>query len=240
MRLEADGLTMKFGEETVLQDVSFAVESGETLAILGRSGSGKTTLLKILAGLETAEAGGVKLGSQDITHRPPQDRGIVYLYQEALLFPHLDIFENVAFGLRLRNMPAHEIDSAVRGMLAELGLKAHGGKRPEALSGGQRQRAAFGRALVIRPKILLLDEPFGALDSATRVEMQSLYRRLAQAHGITSVLVTHDLKEALSMGNRIALMDQGRVKTYKSRLEVIKDQKTGLASEISFWQGLTP
>src|ERR1700704_2850707 len=190
------GISKAFGAEPVLADVSLAVDHHETVSVLGRSGSGKTTLLKIVAGLETADRGELRLDGRRLDGVPPQARGVVYLYQEPLLFPHLDVWENVAFGLRLRGVGGEELARRVQEMIASLELEDHARKRPHQLSGGQRQRVSFGRALIIQPALLLLDEPFGNLDAETRTGMQALFKRVAAAYRITSLFVTHDLKEA--------------------------------------------
>lgn len=234
--LRVEGLSKSFGSETVLNDCALHLRQRQTLSVLGRSGSGKTTLLKIIAGLETADLGRVTLAGENLAKTPAHLRGIVYLYQEALLFPHLDVFENVAFGLRLRKAPLAEITQRVNAMLKELQIEDQARKAPEQLSGGQRQRVAFGRALVINPRVLLLDEPFGALDARTRTEMQEFYRRIAAEFGITSVFVTHDLKEALLMGDELAVMDKGQLKHYPDRAAFIRDKNTGVSAEAAFWR----
>lgn len=234
--LQVKALRKSFGAETVLHNCSLHLRPRQTLSVLGRSGSGKTTLLKIVAGLETADAGSVTLAGEDIGQTPAHLRGIVYLYQEALLFPHLDVFENIAFGLRLRKVPEAEIVTKVNAMLEELQIGDQARKAPEQLSGGQRQRVAFGRALIINPRVLLLDEPFGALDAQTRGEMQDFYRRIAAEFGITSIFVTHDLKEALLMGDELAVMERGQLKHYPDRAAFIRDEATGVAGEAKFWR----
>ena len=235
MLLQATGISKRYGKEAVLLDLQFSLGAHEVLSVLGRSGSGKTTMLKILAGLETPDAGVVRLDGQVINQTPPNRRGIVYLYQEALLFPHLDVFENVAFGLRLQRIPDREIRTRVDEMLVELELSDQARKRPEQLSGGQRQRVSFGRALIINPRVLLLDEPFGALDTETRLTMQQFFLRIARRHRITAVFVTHDLREALLMGDRIGLMENGRLNIYPDKAAFIADAKTGVQREIEFW-----
>ncbi|WP_456429816.1 ABC transporter ATP-binding protein [Rhodocaloribacter sp.] len=238
MFLEVRHLTKTFGAERVLRDVSFGVPAHETLSILGPSGCGKTTLLKIIAGLATADAGAIVLEGEDLTRVPPQKRGIVYLYQEPLLFPHLNVSENVAFGLRLRKVEADERRRRVAEMLADLELTKHAKKRPHQLSGGQRQRVAFGRAIIVNPRLLLLDEPFASLDVDIRAAMQRLFQRLARRYRITSLFVTHDLKEALLVGDRMASLRGGRLKTYASKAAFIDDPETGVQRELDFWDGL--
>jgi ABC-type Fe3+/spermidine/putrescine transport system ATPase subunit len=179
--LDVQGLSKSFGREPVLDDVHLAVSAHEAVSVLGRSGSGKTTLLKVIAGLEGADRGGIVLDGRDLAGVPPQRRGVVYLYQEPLLFPHLDVWENVAFGLRLRGIAGAELEKRVAEMIADLELAAHARKSPRQLSGGQRQRVSFGRALIVQPALLLLDEPFGNLDAEIRAAMQALFKRVAAA-----------------------------------------------------------
>lgn len=236
--LTVKNINKQFGGETVLQDLSFTLAEREMLSILGRSGSGKTTLLKVLAGLETADTGQVLLEEQDLTRTAAHQRGIVYLYQEALLFPHLNIFENIAFGLRLRKVPNPEVRAKVENLLERLELPGQGQKMPGQLSGGQRQRVAFGRALVIEPRVLLLDEPFGALDTETRTNMQQLLKGVAQEFGLTAIFVTHDLKEAMLMGDRLGMMQNGQLNIYEDRAGFIADEQTGALEEARFWTGL--
>lgn len=233
--LEVKKLNKSYGKEKVLQDLSFSLREGDILSILGRSGSGKTTLLKILAGLKEPDDGEVLLRERPILQLPPQKRGMVYLYQETLLFPHLNVFENVAFGLRVRKLPGDEIHIRTMQLLQELGMDGHIGKMPDQLSGGQQQRVAFGRALIINPSLLLLDEPFGKLDSRTREEMQDLFLRICREHRISVLFVTHDLKEALCMGDRVARMEEGQLKIYDQRSDFIQDEATGAQKEMDFW-----
>ena len=238
MKLTVQHLTKSFGAEPVLRDLSFGLAEGETLGVLGRSGGGKTTLLKVVAGLLPPDGGTVHLNGHDITHRPPQTRRVVYLYQEPLLFPHLTVFENVAFGLRLRKESEAAIRQQTDGMLESLGLAGQGRKLPHQLSGGQKQRASFGRALVIRPELVLLDEPFGNLDVETRSAMQRLYKELARTHRISAVFVTHDLKEAILMGDRLAYLEGGKLRVFENLRAFINDPAVGVGPEIEFWQRL--
>lgn len=236
--LEVTGLSKTYGHEQVLRNLSFSLAAQRTLSILGRSGSGKTTLLKILAGLEQADTGAIRLGATTIQNLPPNRRNVVYLYQEPLLFSHLNVSENIAFGLRLRRMPDAEIRRRVQELLEELELLDQARKMPGQLSGGQRQRVAFGRALIINPPLLLLDEPFGALDSLTRNSMQELFRRVADEHRITSLFVTHDLKEALLMGDQLALLQNGVLQLYTDKTAFLNDPRTGAKAELSFWENI--
>ena len=236
--LAIQGLSKSFGREPVLDDVHLAVAAHETVSILGRSGSGKTTLLKIIAGLEGADHGGIVLGGRNLAGAPPQQRGVVYLYQEPLLFPHLDVWENVAFGLRLRGTAGAELERRVQEMVDDLELAAHSRKSPHQLSGGQRQRVSFGRALIVQPALLLLDEPFGNLDAEIRASMQALFKRVAATYRITSLFVTHDLKEAIQMGDRVAHLRAGRLKVFADRAELAADPEIGLMNEVRFWESV--
>jgi ABC-type Fe3+/spermidine/putrescine transport system ATPase subunit len=236
--LELQDVHKQFGAEAVIKGVSFTLGEGQTLAILGRSGCGKTTLLKIIAGLESLDRGKILLDGKDLTRTPPQKRSILYLYQEPLLLPHLNVFENVAFGLRLQRLGKAEIKSRTEQMLVELELTEHRNKQPDQLSGGQRQRVAFGRAMIVKPKLLLLDEPFGNLDVEIRSQMQRFFKKVVGEFAIPALFVTHDLKEALLMGDRLAHMRNGSLKTYDDRDAFVHDPDSGVQNEIAFWRAL--
>ncbi|MES2709387.1 MAG: ABC transporter ATP-binding protein [Verrucomicrobiota bacterium] len=236
--LRIEHVTRSYGDEAVLRDVSLTLEAHHTLSVLGRSGCGKTTLLKGVAGLVPLDRGEIFLGDRRLGGLPPQERNVIYLYQEPLLFPHLDVFENIVFGLRLRKLDEREIRHRAEEMIASLDLAAHARKRPEQLSGGQRQRAAFGRALIVRPALLLLDEPFSNLDPDIRGGMQRLFMKVARRMAITSIFVTHDLKESLVVGDRFALLENGHLHLYGSREEFIADARTGVDREIDFWNSI--
>lgn len=238
VKIEVKNLFKSFAGAPVLKDLSFATEAGKTMSVLGRSGAGKTTLLKIMAGLTTADAGGIWMNGQAIDDLAPQERNIVYLYQEPLLFPHLSVFENVAFGLRIRKLPEQEIRRKTNEMLEHLELEPHARKKSNALSGGQRQRVAFGRALIVNPEVLLLDEPFGNLDAETRSGMQQLFKKIAGEYHITALFVTHDLKEAVLMGDSYALMANGNMQVYSDMHSFVQDPATGFQAEIDFWKSL--
>jgi ABC-type Fe3+/spermidine/putrescine transport system ATPase subunit len=236
--LRVKGLTKSFGRETVLEDVSFTLAERHTLSVLGRSGCGKTTLLKALAGLHELDVGSVHRRGQDITRVPVEKRDIVYLYQEPLLFPHLSVFENVAFGLRLRKIDAARVDRDVVHMLTSLDLLDQRDKAPHLLSGGQRQRVSFGRALIVNPSLLLLDEPFSSLDAETRTQMQGLFKRVAAEYAITAIFVTHDLKEALLVGDAFATIRAGHFRAYATRQDFMDDPESGVRQEAGFWRSL--
>jgi ABC-type Fe3+/spermidine/putrescine transport system ATPase subunit len=236
--LEVRRLSKSFGSEKVLEDVSFVLAERRTLSVLGRSGCGKTTLLKLLAGLHVPDGGAILRRGADIVRVPVERRDVVYLYQEPLLFPHLTVFENVAFGLRLRRSPAERIAKDVTQMLVSLDLLDQRDKTPHQLSGGQRQRVSFGRALIVGPSLLLLDEPFSSLDVETRSQMQALFKRVAALYATTAIFVTHDLKEALLVGDAMATIRGGRFNAYASKQAFIDDPDSGVGSEVDFWKSL--
>jgi ABC-type Fe3+/spermidine/putrescine transport system ATPase subunit len=236
--LEVRGLSKSFGRERVLDDVRLTLDERHTLSVLGRSGCGKTTLLKLLAGLHAPDEGTIARRNVDVTAWPVERRDTVYIYQEPLLFPHLTVYENVAFGLRLRGMPETDVAVRVRHMLESLDLAPHHDKAPHRLSGGQRQRVSFGRALIVNPALLLLDEPFSSLDAETREQMQGLFKRVAGEFGITAVFVTHDLKEALLVGDVFARLEGGRLRQYPTREAFVADPDSGVGRERAFWGSL--
>jgi putrescine transport system ATP-binding protein len=229
-------LAKRFGTTPVLNDITLELPAGQVLAILGRSGCGKTTLLKILAGLETTDTGEVKIDGQSVLSIPPERRQVVYLYQEPLLFPHLNVFENIAFGLRIRQVDNATVTKQVNDMLADLELSDQAQKQPNQLSGGQRQRVSFGRALIIRPRLLLLDEPFGNLDAQTRATMQDLFKQVVKRYEMTALFVTHDTREALTVGTRFGYLDRGLLTTYQTINDFVADPRTGVQAELAFWE----
>lgn len=234
--IRVSGVAVTFGQASVLREVTMDVHRGETLVVLGDSGCGKTTLLKVIAGLQLPDDGNVWVEGVELGEIAPKHRGVVYLDQEALLFEHLNVFENIAFAMRLRKVPQQEVKQSVGEMLSAIGLNEHAEKRSWQLSGGQKQRIAFARAILSKPRVLLLDEPFGSLDARTRGEMQQLYRQLAAHFRFTAVLVTHDVREALVLGDRYSLMTDGRLRRYSNRSEFVGDQSAGVQEEIRFWQ----
>ena len=200
-----------FGPVVALDGIDLDVKSGEFLTILGPSGSGKTTLLKIVAGFELPEQGDVLLGGADMTFTPPAKRNVGMVFQNYALFPHMDVRGNIAFPLEVRRLPRAEIDRQVATALALVDLAGYESRFPRQLSGGQQQRVALARAIVFGPQLLLLDEPFGALDRKLREAMQLEVRRLARHLGLTTVFITHDQEEALILSDRIAVMNRGRI-----------------------------
>lgn len=238
MFLEVEHINKSFGGEQIVKNLSLALKREETLSILGQSGCGKTTMLKIIGGLVKPDNGTIILDESVVGSISADKRGIVYLYQEDLLFPHLNVFENIAFGLRIKKVNNQEIQDKVQNMILSLELDGQADKMPHQLSGGQRQRVSFGRAIITNPKLLLLDEPFGSLDAGTRSRMQQLFKKIAAEFKITSLFVTHDLKEAILMGDKIAFMRKGNLKVYESKEEFIRDPETGVQDEIMFWEGM--
>ncbi|EAY26329.1 ABC transporter ATP-binding protein [Microscilla marina] len=240
--LEVKNISKSYQNKIILDKISFQLTQNKILSILGKSGSGKTTLLKVLAGLETPDQGQVLVDNQIMNKVPAHQRKIVYLYQESLLFPHLNVFDNVAFGLRLQKHRGKSQKEAIQqkteGLLEALGLANEAHKMPYEISGGQKQRVSFGRALIIKPRLLLLDEPFGNLDPDTRQQMQQLLKSMIAQYQITGLFVTHDIKEALLMGNQVALMQQGCLHTFSSMEEFIANKQTGAQAEMEFWKNL--
>ena len=214
IRLEGVSATMRDrnrGEITAVRDVDLDVRPGELMTLLGPSGCGKTTTLRMIAGFQAPSGGRILIAERDVTHVPANQRDIGFVFQNYALFPHLTIFGNVAYGLQVRNNSAGEIERAVAEALELVGLAGFGERLPNELSGGQQQRVALARAIVIRPRVLLFDEPLSNLDAKLRVSMRGEIRRLQQALKITTVYVTHDQEEAMAISDRIAVMEAGRV-----------------------------
>ena len=215
MSIEVRNLSKQFGTFAALRDVSLEVHSGELLALLGPSGSGKTTLLRVIAGLEAADTGQVLFQGEDATHQHVRERRVGFVFQHYALFRNMTIFENVAFGLRVRAKNTRPTDAEIRSrvhtLLKLVQLDWLADRYPHQLSGGQRQRVALARALAVEPSVLLLDEPFGALDAKVRKELRSWLRRLHDEMQITSVFVTHDQEEALEVADRVVVMNEGRI-----------------------------
>jgi sulfate transport system ATP-binding protein len=220
MTIQVQGVTKQFGSFVAVDDVSLELPTGMLTALLGPSGSGKSTLLRIIGGLETPERGRVCFDGQNVTRWTPQARGIGFVFQQYAVFPHMTVFENVAFGLRVRKLPKHEIESRVHDMLRITELSNFGRRYPSHLSGGQQQRVALARALAVRPPVLLLDEPFAALDTRVREELRNWLRRLHSDLGVTTVLVTHDQEEAMAVADHVVLIKDGRVQQAGAPLEL--------------------
>jgi len=215
MSIEIRGVTKGWGPFVAINDVSLKVPSGELYALLGPSGCGKTTLLRVIAGLEVPDRGTVLLQGEDATDRAARERGVGFVFQHYALFRHMTVFENIAFGLRVqprqRRLSNTAITKRVRELLDLIQLEFLADRKPSDLSGGQRQRVALARALAVEPKVLLLDEPFGALDAKVRHELRRWLRRLHDDIHLTSVFVTHDQQEALDLADRVAIMNHGRI-----------------------------
>src|SRR5207247_361300 len=209
--ISAYGIVKRFGDFTALDDVSVDVPAGSLTALLGPSGSGKSTLLRVIAGLEHADAGEVWLDGAEVTRRPPQARGVGFVFQHYAAFKHMTVWDNVAFGLKIRHRPRAEIRTRVSELLELVQLSGFAKRYPAQLSGGQRQRMGLARALAVDPKVLLLDEPFGALDARVRKELRIWLRRLHDETHTTTVIVTHDQEEAMDVADRVVVMNAGRI-----------------------------
>ena len=201
----------RFGDFVAIDNVSLAVEDGSLTALLGPSGSGKSTLLRVIAGLEAPDEGTVEISGRDATRLPAQKRGIGFVFQHYAAFKHMTVRDNVAFGLKVRRRPKAEIAAKVDELLRIVGLDGYQARYPAQLSGGQRQRMALARALAVEPEVLLLDEPFGALDANVRAELRDWLRRLHDEVHVTTVLVTHDQEEAMEVADRIVVLNRGRI-----------------------------
>ncbi|MBQ6107464.1 MAG: sulfate ABC transporter ATP-binding protein, partial [Thermoguttaceae bacterium] len=232
MSIEVQNITKSFGNFLALNDVSLYVKTGELVALLGPSGSGKTTLLRIIAGLEEADEGSgpVLFNNHNVANSKIGDRGVGFVFQHYALFRHMTVFENVAFGLRVRPRETRPDNGEIRRRVLELlrlvQLDTQANRYPHQLSGGQRQRVALARALAVEPQVLLLDEPFGALDAKVRVELRQWLRRLHDEIHLTSVFVTHDQDEALEVADRVAVMSAGKVEQFATPNEVFHKPAT--------------
>ena len=215
MSVALDRVSKRFGEFTALDQVSFTVDEGELVALVGPSGSGKSTLLRVVAGLERQDTGAVRIHGEDAAPLGPGDRRIGFVFQHYALFRHMTVFENIAFGLRVRprreRPTGAEIATVVKDLLQLVELDTLGGRYPSELSGGQQQRVALARALAVQPRVLLLDEPFGALDARVRKQLRQWLRTLHDEVKVTTVLVTHDSEEACEVADRVAVMHEGKI-----------------------------
>lgn len=230
MGVRVEALTRRIGDLTILDRVSFEGKSGEIVAILGPSGSGKSTLLRAIAGLDPPDGGDVFLFGERATHVPVQKRNIGFVFQGYALFKHRTVRDNIAFGLEVRRTPAAKIKPIVDDMLALVELRGFGDRFPSELSGGQRQRVALARALAPGPKLLLLDEPFGALDAKVRLALREQLRKLAADRGITMVFVTHDQEEAMDLADRVVVLAKGRVEQVGTPHEIYDHPATELVA----------
>src|SRR5581483_5360943 len=222
MSVSVKNLTKRFGGFTALERVSLEVPGGELLALLGPSGSGKTTLLRIIAGLEAADEGTVLYSDEDVTGVSVRERNVGFVFQHYALFRHMTVFENVAFGLRVRKRKEADVERRVSELLHLIQLESLGRRYPSQLSGGQRQRVALARALAAEPKLLLLDEPFGALDANVRQELRGWLRRLHEEIHVTSIFVTHDQEEAFEVSDRVVVMNHGKIEQVGSPEDVFE------------------
>jgi sulfate transport system ATP-binding protein len=218
--IAARNVTKRFGEYVALDDVTLEIPDGSLTALLGPSGSGKSTLLRIIAGLELPDSGAVEIHGSDATSVPPQRREIGFVFQHYAAFKHMTVRDNVAFGLKIRKQPKDRVRERVEELLGVVGLSGYAERYPNQLSGGQRQRMALARALAVEPRVLLLDEPFGALDAKVRTELREWLRRLHDEVHVTTILVTHDQEEAMSVADHIAVMDHGRIEQVGGPVEL--------------------
>ena len=224
-------LCMAFDDELVLDHINLYINDSEFLTLLGPSGCGKTTTLRIIGGFTTPTSGDVTFDGERINDVPPHKRQINTVFQKYALFPHLDVFENIAFGLRIAKVPAEEIEERVTEMLGVVSLKGFEHRKITQLSGGQQQRVAIARALVNRPKVLLLDEPLGALDLRLRKDMQNELKRIQQQMGITFIYVTHDQEEALTMSDTVVVMDKGRIQQIGTPEDIYNEPKNAFVAD---------
>jgi sulfate transport system ATP-binding protein len=220
MGISIHNVSKRFGDFVALDDVSIEVPAGSLVALLGPSGSGKSTLLRIVAGLERPDAGSVRIAGEDVTGHPPQNRGIGFVFQHYAAFKHMTVWENVAFGLKVRKRPKEEIKERVEQLLELVQLPGLAKRYPAQLSGGQRQRMGLARALAVEPKVLLLDEPFGALDARVRKELRVWLRRLHDETHTTTVIVTHDQEEAMEVAETVAVMNRGQIEQIAGPVEL--------------------
>ncbi len=226
MTINVVGANKRYGDFAALDDVSLEIPDGSLTALLGPSGSGKSTLLRSIAGLDRLDSGLVEINGVDVTHATPQQRDIGFVFQHYAAFKHMTVRENVAFGLKIRKRPTAEVKAKVDDLLEVVGLTGFQTRYPAQLSGGQRQRMALARALAVDPQVLLLDEPFGALDAKVRDELRSWLRRLHDEVHVTTVIVTHDQQEALDIADRIAVLNKGRIEQVGTPADVYDRPET--------------
>lgn len=231
LAIELRNLRKEYNEHAVLEDISLSIRKNEFLTLLGPSGCGKTTTLRIIGGFEEPTSGRVVFEGEDITDVPAYERQINTVFQKYALFPHMSVYENIAFGLRIKNLKEKEIEARVKEMLRLVNLKGFEERDIDSLSGGQQQRIAIARALVNEPKILLLDEPLGALDLKLRKEMQMELKNMQQKLGITFIYVTHDQEEALTMSDTIVIMDEGEIQQIGSPVDIYNEPKNAFVAK---------
>jgi multiple sugar transport system ATP-binding protein len=221
--VEYRNVSKSFDQVKVLHDINLTINDGEFVVLVGPSGCGKSTTLRMLAGLESVSSGTILIDGKDVTDKHPKDRDIAMVFQNYALYPHMSVYENLAFGLKMRRMDKADIDKRVQEAAAILKIEMLLERKPKALSGGQRQRVALGRAIVRKPKVFLFDEPLSNLDAKLRVQMRSEIKKLHQTLGVTMVYVTHDQVEAMTMGDRICLMDGGHIQQYDTPLNIYNE-----------------
>jgi len=226
MKIRVDNISKRFGSFQAVDKVSFEVESGSLVALLGPSGSGKSTILRILAGLDSCDSGQVWFGDEKATDLHARSRSVGFVFQHYALFRHLTVQDNIAFGLDVRGVPKPQARARAQELLELVGLKGLGERYPAQLSGGQRQRVALARALAPDPKLLLLDEPFGAIDAKVREELREWIRKLHDEVGVTSIFVTHDQDEAFSVADRVLLINSGKLEQLGTPTEILDDPQT--------------
>ncbi len=233
--ITAKQISKHFGQTSVLQHVDLSIKNGELISLLGPSGSGKTTLLRIIAGLECASEGQILFGDQDYTNIPVRKRQIGFVFQQYALFQNMTVFDNIAFGLRIKprreRLSKKEIKQRVHDLLEIVQLKQYEHRYPEQLSGGQKQRVALARALAVKPKALLLDEPFGALDAKVRKELRHWLKKVHQEFQMTTIFVTHDQEEAFDISDRVVVMNEGKIEKIGTRQEMVEQTDNPFVSE---------
>ncbi|WP_375572532.1 ABC transporter ATP-binding protein [Seohaeicola saemankumensis] len=229
--VKIDGLSKYYGSNLAVNDISLDIKEGEFFSFLGPSGCGKSTTLRMIAGFEETEIGEIEVGGENVSALPPEARDIGFVFQNYAIFPHMNVYDNIAFGLRLRKMPEDELDTRVRAALAQVGMTGYENRFQREMSGGQQQRVALARVLVTEPRILLLDEPLSALDKNLREEMKFWIKNLQVSLGITTIYVTHDQGEALTMSDRIAVMHKGRISQVGTPREIYERPENRFVTE---------
>lgn len=230
MYVELKNINKKFGDYKASDDVSFGIEKGRLIGLLGPSGSGKTTILRMIAGLESPDSGEVIIDGQVVNNIPASQRGIGFVFQNYALFRYMTVYDNIAFGLKIQKADKKQIDERVKELVSLIGLEGLEKRYPSQLSGGQRQRVAFARALATNPHLLLLDEPFAAIDAKVRKELRSWLKEMIQKLGVTSIFVTHDQDEAVEVADEIIITNQGRVEQVGTPLEIYQSPRTAFTA----------
>lgn len=243
MHIVAKNLTKSFGSFQATKDVSFEIEKGKLIGLLGPSGGGKTTILRMLAGLEEPDSGEISFHGKVVNHLPPQERGIGFVFQNYALFRHMSVFDNIAFGLQVQKRSKQEIKARVNELIELTGLRGLDKRLPHQLSGGQRQRVAFARAIAPEPQLLLLDEPFAAIDAKVRKELRTWLKDMINRVGITTIFVTHDQEEAVEVADQIMIIQQGRLEQKGSPIDIYQKPQTpfvaGFIGESNSLEGIT-